>query len=369
MSLEPFEEIWRRIVACSGQQFLTKRKLVFTYEIRGSGFHPSRTKYRISKSDFLNAYQRFPIDGPHVINSIVRGPAYVWSVLHDERISGAELQKPVDSGQPKRGRGKEFERRAIDTMSSGHSHENKALILIPCCRSKKESGVSFQRGTQPLQGIQSLRDQLLSEIKLTQDIANKHENQEGILNPVAQMTKALDLYKGIFYQAAGNSLLEVAEGRYSTIDILIVSAFYGLVRLDEGLKKYELKMGDTMYNGSKVYKFWQKQELWQILVKYIEEHTLTHIWSLLPDSTPGTPYNRVFNQLWEELGNSRVECYWVKLKPQHGQGTPFKRGQWLKAVLESISHSQPKYLIGKLPPERFDEEIPQCAFSYQVLNR
>jgi len=86
----PFEEIWRRIVTHEGEIFRTKTGLEFTYRIDGEGFYPSRTSYRISKTDFRRAYEIVPIDGPGVINDIVRGPAYVWAVLHDQRISLGE---------------------------------------------------------------------------------------------------------------------------------------------------------------------------------------------------------------------------------------------------------------------------------------
>jgi len=85
-----FEEIWSRIVTHEGETFHTITDKPFTYEIEGAGFYPSRTHYRISKSDFRKAYQMVPIDGPGVINRIVRGPAYVWAVLHDQRISLGE---------------------------------------------------------------------------------------------------------------------------------------------------------------------------------------------------------------------------------------------------------------------------------------
>lgn len=86
----PFEEIWRRIVTHEGEIFRTKTGLEFTYRIDGEGFYPSRTSYRISKTDFRRAYEIVPIGGPGVINDIVRGPAYVWAVLHDQRISLGE---------------------------------------------------------------------------------------------------------------------------------------------------------------------------------------------------------------------------------------------------------------------------------------
>ncbi|GGY04181.1 hypothetical protein GCM10007160_34800 [Litchfieldella qijiaojingensis] len=72
--------------ACKGQDFETKTGKPFTYDIVGDVFHPSRTDYNISKADFRKALALVPFDGPGEINTIVRGPAYVWAVLHDKRI-------------------------------------------------------------------------------------------------------------------------------------------------------------------------------------------------------------------------------------------------------------------------------------------
>ena len=86
----PFEEIWSRIVDHAGETFHTITGLELTYEVDGDGFYPSRTYYRISKTDFRKAYQMVPIDGPGKINEMVGGPAYIWAVLHDQRISRGE---------------------------------------------------------------------------------------------------------------------------------------------------------------------------------------------------------------------------------------------------------------------------------------
>ena len=80
------DEIWERIVGCVGKTFHTKRGLSFTYEIHGNVFYPSRTDWQIPRADFEKALELVPFDGPGVVNNIVQGPSYVWSVLHDPRI-------------------------------------------------------------------------------------------------------------------------------------------------------------------------------------------------------------------------------------------------------------------------------------------
>lgn len=86
----PFDEVWKRIVAHAGEVFHTKTGLRLTYEVDGNGLWPSRTDYRIARRDFENAYGLVPFDGPGIVNDLVRGPSYVWAVLHDERIARGE---------------------------------------------------------------------------------------------------------------------------------------------------------------------------------------------------------------------------------------------------------------------------------------
>lgn len=85
-----FAEIWKRIIACENEEFKTISNLPFTYEINGTTLIPSRTEYNLSKSDFIKAYELVPINSPQVITKLVRGPSYIWAILHDERISRGE---------------------------------------------------------------------------------------------------------------------------------------------------------------------------------------------------------------------------------------------------------------------------------------
>ena len=80
------EKVWRNITKFEGEVFHTKRGLPFTYRIDGNEFHPSRTQWLITKTDFEKALGYVPCDGPGVISRLVQGPSYVWAVLHDPRI-------------------------------------------------------------------------------------------------------------------------------------------------------------------------------------------------------------------------------------------------------------------------------------------
>jgi hypothetical protein len=82
-----FEIIWKRIIDHEGETFHTKTGLPFKYKIIDAfTVIPNRTGYPLHRSNFEKAYRLAPLKGPGEINEIVRGPAYVWAVLHDPRI-------------------------------------------------------------------------------------------------------------------------------------------------------------------------------------------------------------------------------------------------------------------------------------------
>lgn len=83
-----FETIWRKIKEHQGESFFTVSDLPFTYSVHGEVLKTSRTKYNLPKSEFLKAYERFPISSPKDINDLVRGSSYVYAILTDERIVG-----------------------------------------------------------------------------------------------------------------------------------------------------------------------------------------------------------------------------------------------------------------------------------------
>jgi len=82
-----FSEIWKLIISYEGVEFSTVTNLPFTYQINGKTLRPSRTQYNISMSDFAKAYDLVPIDNTGKITKLVRGPSYIYAILHDKRIS------------------------------------------------------------------------------------------------------------------------------------------------------------------------------------------------------------------------------------------------------------------------------------------
>jgi hypothetical protein len=79
-------EVWHRIQAHQGEQFSTITGLSFTYDVDGDVLVTDRTPSRLYSSEFERALAKVPLDRPRDINKLVRGPSYVWAILHDDRI-------------------------------------------------------------------------------------------------------------------------------------------------------------------------------------------------------------------------------------------------------------------------------------------
>ena len=193
----------------------------------------------------------------------------------------------------------------------------------------------------------------------TEVLVQKDDNLSGILNPYSHLTRALDLYVGNFYYAAGSSLEQVAAGNIPSVDVLIVSAFYGIVLLNEGIKKYELQMSDRLQDGTKVYKYWQTNGLAHIMADYVDRHRINVVWSLLPNSMPSFPYQQVFKAFWKRSETAGIACYHVNV-PGAGSSSGYQRAKWLKTVIEL----DPDLLLDRSRmPSRFDI-IPDYTFKY-----
>ena len=86
MRAQSIDEVWDRVRALEGSAFETKTGKSFTYTVVGEALRPSRTEYHIAKSELRKALAVVPFDGPGRISNEVRGPSYVYAILHDHRV-------------------------------------------------------------------------------------------------------------------------------------------------------------------------------------------------------------------------------------------------------------------------------------------
>ena len=211
------------------------------------------------------------------------------------------------------------------------------LILIPCSKRKispgqanYQSSVSnVQKPSSDIPAINELREELLKLIKATSKLANREENINGVLNQSSPSVKAIDLYDGNFHRKVNDRLRSL---KFKDC-VLIVSALYGLVKLDDYLKLYNLEIKDELESTNKdknrVYKFWKNSSLNDILYNYIESNNISTLWSLLP-----IDYHNVFHKLWNDLRRRDIRCFHILIQ-NGGNATNYKRADWLNSFLDN----------------------------------
>jgi hypothetical protein len=94
-----FDAVWRRIEEHAGKEFRTKTGLPSIYEVAGTSVVPDRTGYPLHVSNFRAAFDLLPLTSPGQINTLVRGPAYVYAILSDRRNSPIGDNRLLDQRQ------------------------------------------------------------------------------------------------------------------------------------------------------------------------------------------------------------------------------------------------------------------------------
>ncbi len=88
--MRSIEEVWNLLRTLEGEEFHTKTGKPFTFSVSGDVLRVSRTEYNLSKGNFAKGLAIVPIEGPGTVQSLVRGPSYVWAILHDARVRKSE---------------------------------------------------------------------------------------------------------------------------------------------------------------------------------------------------------------------------------------------------------------------------------------
>ena len=116
------DEVWSIIKEHEGEKFETIKGEPFTYKADDKGIITSRTDFKLSKSDVEKVLGRVPLKGPGEITNDVRGPSYIWAILHDERIFNNQLNAEKI---PKEKKGKEVREYILDELDIGLINRTK----------------------------------------------------------------------------------------------------------------------------------------------------------------------------------------------------------------------------------------------------
>ena len=235
------------------------------------------------------------------------------------------------------------------------SNPNKALIIIPCSATKVlKPLINYNQSAIALNGVGLLRQNLLNALLQDRAFISNPTNQSGVLSANSSKTIACELYNGKMYSKIKGMTRLIAQNQHPDIHILILSALYGIVQLNEELQLYDLTMGTSIANqaksDNKVYKAWKKSNLSDIVFQYITNQEINNVWSLLPDSMPKFPYHRVLTSLWKRLCQNNISCYHIFPGKEKNQCAGLYRGLWLNWMLHEYISNNANYILNNPKP-------------------
>lgn len=174
--------------------------------------------------------------------------------------------------------------------------EKKHLIIIPCCKRKRTDKTCNQVNATYFFDVNN-GVEILNLNNNRENVLQQHP--ESIINPNI-FTKAWDLYDGQLYRKLKQNQNVIDDKiRTGKIEIIIISALYGVVNYDSCINKYDLKMQQTRVQWGTVIR--------NAIVQYIYDKNIDTIHSFL---TPSTYHLAATNDI--EL-NIRHRAYWADL--------------------------------------------------------
>ncbi len=208
----------------------------------------------------------------------------------------------------------------------------KSLILIPCCGSKKEGGtVEYDRDIsifhylpeRSRDHLMRLRRTLFEYFSLPRgkDIEYPDEN-------TVQYMEAYKRYTGTYsqiYRRISSFAWKKLE-KTPQLDLVIVSALYGIVRFNEPIRNYNRTMKDKVQNQT-LKTWWRKHGLCEIVRGYIENNRITELHNVLSND-----YNDALRGCFEKVFTTYVYHDFSEYR----SGSNAHRGKWVDTFVKNF---------------------------------
>jgi hypothetical protein len=199
------------------------------------------------------------------------------------------------------------------------------VILIPCSGRKRHGGSSSEViHVKNCLSADAQRALIESRIDLAElkgfepgpDLGNETSS-------TIELLPAWQRYEGNLYRKASLTKADVSR---TDVSIFIISALFGVVSAQAGIRPYNLAMTDALPDGNKVMKFWRIRGLGSIVADLLRGVGAVEVHDFLSGS-----YRDVV-----DLSNQLpVGCeYFPHSYPGLGSGSDYHRGMDLRRVLD-----------------------------------
>lgn len=170
------------------------------------------------------------------------------------------------------------------------------------------------------------RSNLLNEFGIDEgpDTGSDIKNSSAIFLPAFQR------YKGrTFSQVSGDAWNNLVKN--DTIDCVILSAFYGIIRYNEPIRNYTIRQDTKMHSGQEISKYWRDQGAFEWLYDYIQKNKYDEVKFVLSTEYSGiVRRDELMRRLKDELG---IESEERQFKEGGGMKSMVLRGQYINDFL------------------------------------
>ncbi len=209
----------------------------------------------------------------------------------------------------------------------------KTLILIPCCGSKNPGGFPSYDGTSCIVNYLSPNvGKRLMELRRQVAMAFGEElgPDVGVAIPETQISymRAYERYCGKLYSRITKSSWKKLNSSQN-LSLIIVSAFYGILRHDEFIRSYNRAMNIDKVNGVLLKTWWRRQDLCDFLLDYVTKNEIKVVHDFLSIN-----YSEAIWPL-----RSRAKELGIKYIPHEypgeGSGSNYRRGEDVNRLIQT----------------------------------
>jgi len=208
----------------------------------------------------------------------------------------------------------------------------KILIIIACSGRKRDGGIPGYRWENKNSAISRLsRQKAMSLLTCRRLLAKKYHHKEGMdlggnREGTVPLIPAIERYDGNLYREIDTTLWGKLAGK-DCVEVLIVSALYGLLTPWEAIRKYELSMNEAYAERYRLSRWWRDQGLGKMLAEFVVGSGA----SIVHDFLSG-PYRNITWELKAKAGSKFRLPY--HSYPGLGSGSDYHRGKDVRDLLE-----------------------------------
>ncbi|MEM5868000.1 MAG: peroxide stress protein YaaA [Candidatus Aenigmatarchaeota archaeon] len=209
----------------------------------------------------------------------------------------------------------------------------KTLVLIPCCGSKNRGGIpTYYRGSCIVNYLSPEAGRRLMELRKYVAVAfgDRFGSDVGVEESETQIEfmRAYERYKGNLYCRISKDSWEKLNTSQN-LSLLVISAFYGVVRHDEFIRYYNRAMKDKI-EGKPLKTWWRKHRLCDILIDYIITNRIRVVHDFL-----SLDYSEAVQPLQSEIRRLGV-AYIAHDYSGLGSGSNYHRGEDVERLIQSF---------------------------------